>query len=147
MSAFRLRYYLVKLKMLEMGAKAAADLLDEWVNPASLFDELADSKAADLEAHLKLHEDRYAAYTSRSHRRPVDLGTKNLQRTVLDEFRKKCLEVKKCENCGAFSPPYRKDGYSKIFQKPLSNAMKKRMSAMRLKLKVGVFHVSCLYFE
>jgi hypothetical protein len=42
------------------------------------------------------------------------------RREVVDEFMKIIGSLKKCENCGAFSPALRKDGYSKLFQKPLN---------------------------
>jgi hypothetical protein len=43
------------------------------------------------------------------------------RREVVDEFMKIIGGMKKCENCGAFSPALRKDGYSKLFQKPLND--------------------------
>ena len=146
MSSFRIRYYLVKLKMLELEDKTAADMLDEWVNPATLFDEDADTKAADLEAHLRSYEEKYKSFSTMPNRKQINLGLKNLQRSVIEDFKKKCVDVKKCENCGGFSPSYRKDGYSKIFQKPMSKKMKKQMAAMRLKLKVEcIGHVVSLF--
>lgn len=136
MSATRVRHYLIKLKLFEMGETKQAEAFDDMVSPPQIFEDSENTWMRDLETRLKLYEERYEVYCARKDRKPVDLHVKASQRNVIEEFQKKGQNVKKCENCDAISPAYRKDGFSKIFQKPLSKKTLRALSAMRLKLKV-----------
>ncbi|KAI7821035.1 hypothetical protein BC939DRAFT_504581 [Gamsiella multidivaricata] len=42
------------------------------------------------------------------------------RRRVIAEFYRRATAKKKCENCASFSPSFRKDGFAKIFEKPLT---------------------------
>ncbi|KAF9430196.1 hypothetical protein BGZ76_000935 [Entomortierella beljakovae] len=42
------------------------------------------------------------------------------RKRVIAEFYRRATNKKKCENCVSFSPTFRKDGYAKIFEKPLT---------------------------
>ena len=42
------------------------------------------------------------------------------RKKLISEFHKKVLARPRCDNCGMFSPKFRKDGFSKIFEQPLS---------------------------
>ncbi|KAF9193699.1 hypothetical protein BGZ51_002363 [Haplosporangium sp. Z 767] len=42
------------------------------------------------------------------------------RKRVIAEFYRRATAKKKCEHCASFSPTFRKDGYAKIFEKPLS---------------------------
>ncbi|OWB56488.1 hypothetical protein B5S28_g2391 [[Candida] boidinii] len=42
------------------------------------------------------------------------------RKTVIHDFYKRILSRPKCENCGMYSPTFRKDGFSKIFENSLN---------------------------
>ncbi|KAG0223526.1 hypothetical protein BGW41_005462 [Actinomortierella wolfii] len=42
------------------------------------------------------------------------------RKQVIADFYRKACHKRRCENCGSFSPSFRKDGYAKIFEKPLT---------------------------
>ena len=48
--------------------------------------------------------------------------------------------VKKCENCGCYSNPFRKDGFAKIFQKPLPKKLKQLMRGRRPRAAIDVMN-------
>lgn len=52
------------------------------------------------------------------------------RKAVIQEFYRRLLSRSKCENCGMFSPTYRKDGYTKIFENALRE---KQISNNRVK--------------
>ncbi|KAF9364256.1 hypothetical protein BGX34_002079 [Mortierella sp. NVP85] len=41
------------------------------------------------------------------------------RKRVIADFYRRAVAKKKCENCACFSPTFRKDGFAKIFEKPL----------------------------
>ncbi|KAH3675120.1 hypothetical protein WICMUC_002776 [Wickerhamomyces mucosus] len=43
------------------------------------------------------------------------------RKRLIHEFYKKILSRPKCDNCGMFSPTFRKDGFTKIFENPLKD--------------------------
>lgn len=43
------------------------------------------------------------------------------RKACIKEFYKRLLSRPKCDNCGMYSPKYRKDGFSKIFEQSLTN--------------------------
>lgn len=136
MSSLRSRMYLVRLKLLEMGEISAADHLFDEMQPSILTEVDADEKssksskvhAADTENRLKLYEERYNRYKKVVVGKNVDTNIKAKQRKVIDEFQKAAIHIKQCENCGAYTAPFRKDGYTKIFQKPLQKRIKKSVA-------------------
>lgn len=134
MSHMRTRYYLLRLMLLEMGDIDGANSLFDLVAPSQLDkgdgvtghsteENSVDKKLHDIEVRFK----RFAS--SKTIRNKPDLLIKSLQRTVIEEFQKLTLATKRCENCSAFSPPIRKDGAAKIFQKPIPLRQRKSMSS------------------
>jgi DNA-directed RNA polymerase I subunit RPA1 len=160
MSSFKVRYYLVKLKLLEMGDVASAmDLQDVLAPSTQVFDEeegVQKDKGAsqDAENALRNYEQRYAAFAAKhSHfsnvvsgggdgsstaprqKRSVDPYIRDLQAEVIETFQKAAIAVKACENCGAHTAPLRKDGYTKLFQKPMPKRLRAKMTDRRLTSK------------
>ncbi|KAG9323204.1 hypothetical protein KVV02_002993 [Mortierella alpina] len=42
------------------------------------------------------------------------------RKRIIADFYRRATAKKKCENCASFSPTFRKDGFAKIFEKPLT---------------------------
>ena len=116
------------------------------------------SASHDLESRLKEFEKQYDCYidsqqkklllaTNNNHQntktiqpmlsKPSDPHIKSLQRNLIDSFCKALTMIKKCENCDCHSPAFRKDGFTKIFQKPLNKRLRKL--AGRKKMQVRIF--------
>jgi DNA-directed RNA polymerase I subunit RPA1 len=140
LNASKIRLVLIKLKLIELGDVAASDALDNLVAAPVVFNSEQDLEGAlsgsEIEQKLMYYELLYESKKS-SH---VNASVKTQQRLVIDSFVKSVVACKKCENCGSFSPPLRKDGYSKIFEKALQKRLRKSMSGMRIKLKVNRLH-------
>lgn len=159
LSMNKVRYYLIRLKLLEMENINEANSLMEFVNPTEQLLELdkdeyemKEQKAditMDIEKKLQFYEKRYEAFirmkqtrqqpsSSSSGKKLQTTNTyiKSLQRELIDSFYKMVQAIKRCENCGSFSPGFRKDGANKIFQKPLSKKNRMSMSAMKKSYKV-----------
>lgn len=135
----KIRIALIKLKLIEMGMVKESNELEDLFIPPAIFNESAQDAASHLEeAHKKLleYEARYMQFLLQTKTKPSAV-TVTLQREVLDAFQKSSVAVKKCESCGAFSPSLRKDGYTKLFEKPLQKKQRKSMQGMKLKLKVS----------
>eukprot|EP00599_Poterioochromonas_sp_BG-1_P015385 CAMPEP_0173163672 /NCGR_PEP_ID=MMETSP1105-20130129/20063_1 /TAXON_ID=2985 /ORGANISM="Ochromonas sp., Strain BG-1" /LENGTH=1735 /DNA_ID=CAMNT_0014083779 /DNA_START=216 /DNA_END=5426 /DNA_ORIENTATION=- len=137
-----------------------ANLLMEFVNPTEQLLDLDkdeyDAKeqkadiANDIEKKLQFYEKRYEAFLrmKQTHKSSSSSGStklqasntyvKSLQRELIDSFYKLVQSIKRCENCGSFSPGFRKDGANKIFQKPLSKKNKMTMSSMKKSYKTAL---------
>ncbi|CAO3624522.1 unnamed protein product [Cunninghamella blakesleeana] len=50
-----------------------------------------------------------------------------VRKQVMGDFMKRCLAIKRCENCESISPPYRRDGAAKLFQISLTRKEKQLM--------------------
>lgn len=148
----RVRHFLIRLQLLEMGDVEEAEQLFDLVNTSVVGnvneEEKNESKAgheSDIEAKLKMYERRWALYQANQRRNPspnTDLYVKSMQRSLIDQFMKLALATKRCDTCAAFSPPFRKDGAAKIFQKP--TPLKQRKSMLNLKLRYKVISIVCL---
>ncbi|KAF3924577.1 hypothetical protein ABW20_dc0109485 [Dactylellina cionopaga] len=57
------------------------------------------------------------------------------RRAVVHDFLKSMIGSRKCSSCKGVSPSYRKDGYSKIFQRPLSVKEQQQMALLGLRVK------------
>ena len=153
MSSTRVRYALIKLKLLELGNLAEYESFDDLITAPVVFDDMENMHATDLENKLIEYEKQYLMMIARNveiskynerksfihHKkfiRQTDVTIKSTQRSVIDGFLKLAVNTKKCENCGSFSPGFRKDGFSKIFQKAMPKRLAKQMKAMRRKLQV-----------
>ncbi|KAG5437996.1 hypothetical protein PCANB_000343 [Pneumocystis canis] len=60
------------------------------------------------------------------------------RRSLIKEFLEKIVSRKKCDNCSSISPNFRKDGYVKIFELPLSKKHQEQMDILE-KVRVNVF--------
>ena len=155
MSSSRVRHTLIKLKLLELGNIAEFESFDDLTTVPVVFDDLENTHASDLEKKLAEYEKQYLQLVSRNqeikrynqnkpfvHQKKLskqnDVTVKVMQRAVIDAFLKTAIGIAKCENCGSFSPGFRKDGFAKIFQKAMPIRMAKQMKAMRKKLQVGI---------
>ena len=158
MSTARVRHALIKLKLLELGNVAEFESFDELTTAPLVFDDVENTHASDLENKLQEYEKKYLHMIARNneikkynsklpftqHKKLIkqnDVVIKTMQRAVIDSFFKISVNTKKCENCGAFSPGFRKDGFSKIFQKAMPKRLSKQMRAQRKKLQVRISHV------
>lgn len=126
----KIRIFLLKLKLIEMGEYRASNALDIDMCPSA-----KDDNYELLESKLSGFEQRYEAFRSSYARRPLDMHSKLLQRSVIEDFNRAALATRRCENddCKAISPTIRKDGHSKIFQRPISQ---RRSTAVSFKVSV-----------
>lgn len=118
-----------------MGDVNNAFELSDLVQP-SVMPQESNNLQSIIEERLKSYEERYKAFIHIPNRRPIDSYYKTLQSDIIDEMMKSCMALPKCENCGGISPKFRKDGYSKIFQRPLPKKALKPMKELKLEIKV-----------
>jgi DNA-directed RNA polymerase I subunit RPA1 len=146
MSVDRVRVFLVKLKLLEMGDVEGAMTLDDALQPSQdLFDEEGEgvgkgkSSSVDAEPMLRTAEQKYRRY--RRKETPAQLAASrdsfivDHQNQVIDAFQRACVLVKGCENCNAITAPLRQDQSIKVFQKPMPKRQRK-FSESKLRQKV-----------
>jgi DNA-directed RNA polymerase I subunit RPA1 len=142
LSRLQVQLILCKLRLLELGDVTAADALDHLSSShaATVLEDVVAKQdlAINIESKIREVETRYFAHLKKTGVRPAGLEMKSKQRTATDAFLKGCVAAKKCESCGGYSPAYRKDGYSKIFQKPLAKKTQKAMQALKMKLKTAL---------
>ncbi len=144
----RIRVALVKLKLIEMGMVKESNELEDLYIPPSIFVETGEEAAAHSENILKQlqsYEEKYNHFIQTNKSKPSS-ATANLQREVIDAFQKLAVATKKCDSCGSFSPSLRKDGYTKLFEKPLQKKVRKSMQGMKIKLKVPPLFTIFTYF-
>lgn len=121
-----------------MGEFEACESLDDLFVPATIFTEEGErTTAADIESRLKHYESMFETYKTRAatRRNAFDPNKENIHRALVEEFYRAAQSARKCENCGAFSPSLRKDGFTKIFERPLAKKLQRSMDGMRIKLK------------
>jgi DNA-directed RNA polymerase I subunit RPA1 len=130
-----------------MGDVEESDELFDLVNTPVLGsdetkNESKDSHKCDVDAKLKMYEKRFELFQAAQRKITTgstsDLYIKSLQRDLIEQFHKMALAVKRCDNCSAFSPPFRKDGAAKIFQKPTPKRQRKSMAGLKLKYKTAL---------
>lgn len=141
MSKARCRAFAIKLKLYEMNDVDAAQRLDDEIIPPAVFEDEEKTAATDLEATLASYEERYtrfcrvASLSKGNTDSALSESAKRGQRDTIVAFQKEAAAIRKCENCNAVSPAYRKDGYNKIFRKPLSARMKQQMASSKRKMR------------
>jgi len=144
MSVDRVRVFLVKLKLLEMGDVEGAMTLDDALQPCQdLFDEEGMGKgksfSVDAEPMLRTAEQKYRRY--RRNETPLQRAASrdpfivDHQNQVIDAFQRACVLVKGCENCNAITAPLRQDQSIKVFQKPMPKRQRK-FAESKLRQKV-----------
>lgn len=124
----------MKLLLLDHGEAAKATSLDDEITAkctAGAFDE-QDDGLDNEESLLARYKQRYMSYPA-LHKLPTHV--KQYRKDVLHDFLRASMGATKCEACGAFSPSLRKDGHTKMFQRPLTQRARKAMNAMRMQLK------------
>ena len=150
----KVRHFLVKLKLLELENLTEFSTFDDILLHTDVMDVDDSEFASDLENKLKTFERQYdgllaARMKARTNQQSgprqnnslsaMDANqTKTLRREVIDLFHKTVVSIKKCENCGCISKPFRKDGYTKIYMKPLP---KRSRLAMRGKNPKSAFDI------
>lgn len=146
MSVDRVRVFLVKLKLLEMGDVEGAMTLDDAMQPSQdLFDEegvgvgKGKSSSVDAEPMLRTAEQKYRRYmrkeTPMQRAASRDSFIVDRQNQVIDAFQRACVLVKGCENCNAITAPLRQDQSIKVFQKPMPKRQRK-FAESKLRQKV-----------
>jgi DNA-directed RNA polymerase I subunit RPA1 len=147
MSLDRVRVFLVKLKLLEMGDVEGANTLDDSLQPSQdLFDEEgvgkgrnSSSSSVDAEPMLRTAEHKYRQYrrnaTPAQRAASQDSFITDRQNQVIDAFQRACVLVKGCENCNALTAPLRQDQSIKVFQKPMPKRQRK-FAESKLRQKV-----------
>lgn len=128
LSEFRTRVYLVKMKLIEMGHGDAVEALDAMLVPSAIF----QTSEADIERELASYECQYDLYLAGHPDRAVSMHTTNKLNELIEQFKKAASSQKRCENCKAYSPALRKDGFTKIFEKPLSKKLMKTMENSKI---------------
>jgi hypothetical protein len=133
----RIKITLMKLKLLEIGEFQKCSELDNLVFDSSpMFSDADSSLPNNPEQLFARYETLYEQRIASDVKLPSDSLIVKLQRELIDSFNKEALACKRCDGCGSFSPALRKDGTSKIFEKPLAKRLRKSMSGMKLSLKV-----------
>lgn len=148
MATQRVRHYLIRLKLLEMGDVEEAEAFFDMISAPQITSEdtknedVKKGHERDVEDKLRQYEARYERFQKIQRRKDEksssELYIKTLQRELIEQFQKLAIAAKRCENCGAFSPAFRKDGAAKIFQKPTSKKNRKSMASLKLKYKTGL---------
>ena len=136
---------LMKLKLLELGEFQKCSELDNVVFDSSVFGDGDPSSEGNPYQLFDRYEALYNERVSSHVELPSDSLIRKMQREVIDSFNKESLACKRCDFCGSFSPALRKDGSSKIFEKPLQKRLRKSMSGMKLSLKV--FFCPCSFLS
>lgn len=138
LSENKCRQVLIKLKLLQMNNLQGLEELEDLLNPLILEAKDNEKQVAhlqEIESKLKLIETMYISYNKSKEILPFH---KKLQTDIIKGFYKQAMHINKCENCNAISPKYRKDGYSKIFQRPLSKSSKQIMRAKMKEFQSGL---------
>ena len=106
-------------KSRNLGTDLSSKVSEPELDPTEIFNEI---------------DKRFNAYCSQVEhsRRPASVFAKNKQEEVIALFNKECQKVRKCELCGERSHAIRKDGYTKLFAKPLPAKFAKIKSKNKL---------------
>ncbi|KAF9107262.1 hypothetical protein BGX29_006781 [Mortierella sp. GBA35] len=129
MSKSETHRFIAKLQLLNKGRFLESKEIDN-IPVAAKKGRNQDSMDIDGEESI-LTEDEYianlGAYVQKCLEKSIH-GEEDYKTTVVNderkrviaEFYRRAVAKKKCENCATFSPSYRKDGFAKIFEKPLT---------------------------
>ncbi|KAM0815519.1 putative DNA-directed RNA polymerase subunit [Seiridium cardinale] len=152
-----LALYKCKLRLLQFG------LIDEAIYVEEITPKTKDIAGIDLveiddeaedSAHMTLMREKYTEHAIRGHRistaeirKGKHEGAYEARRELIKEFLKEMTKGRNCQTCKGVSPSYRKDGFIKIFEKPLSEKDAAKMAqgsfkrrdalAIRQQAKVG----------
>ena len=96
-----------------------------------------NSKPTINESLLKSYEERYHNFKSSLKYNPkIQNYIRSMQQSYIEQFWRSNSMVKKCENCGFYSPGLRKDGFTKIFIKATPKRMRDSIGSTKV-LNVG----------
>ncbi|KAI0424229.1 hypothetical protein F5Y09DRAFT_147534 [Xylaria sp. FL1042] len=139
-----------KLRLLQFGLIDAASRIDDISSETTGIEVVEDEDMSSYEKNsvidkvVRMRE----AYTRRelknSRIAAVDIkkgkheGASEARRQVLKDFMKDMTKGRSCSTCDAISPPFRKDRFVKIFEKPLSNEDMVKMAQGRHKRKDAI---------
>jgi DNA-directed RNA polymerase I subunit RPA1 len=96
-----------------------------------ILEEISKRYKTFIQARLKLNNSN-----SSTNSKSCSMHAKKLQRVVIKDLTSTMTKVKRCENCGEWSPNVRKDSHAKLFAKPLPKKYRNR-SAMNKALYGG----------
>eukprot|EP01041_Mallomonas_annulata_P009274 gene9274-19252_t len=136
LSKSKLRLFLIKLKLIEMNDIETASKIEDSLNiTTDSSNESKDNLPNNIESELRSYEDRYISFITNTRNKTVNMFLKGLQRTIIESFWKTVQSIKKCDHCGAYSPGLRKDGFTKIFLKPLNKRLRESMGKQKSALE------------
>ena len=171
MSKEKSRYILTKLKLLEMGEITAAIQFDDIFLPSQIFNNDSESntsqKQHDNLSYIHQIENRYQIFhklrvhnntptndtnntnTTTNPHKPTSVAIKTMQREVIETFQKDVISIRKCENCHSPAVSYRKDGSSKLFQRPGRNRVlgKKNKSESASRFNKVMYVYTPIYYK
>ncbi|KAH6708047.1 hypothetical protein VD0002_g6163 [Verticillium dahliae] len=140
--------YSCKLRLLQHGLLQAAHLIDavgedfqglqipgvtetaEAEEEGSGADNLIRAREFFVKRQLKEHKATVGDVRKGKHE-----GALEIRRELIKEFMAAIPKPKKCDTCGGISPPYRKDAFVKIFEKPLSERDAAKMAQTNLRIR------------
>ncbi|WEW54914.1 DNA-directed RNA polymerase [Emydomyces testavorans] len=142
MSRVQINTYACKLRLLQYGLVEDAAMVGTMeLRKGKRNKEDADSESSEDEDEEALMDRRNAFVRKcisknaahregKSHMQMTkDPVAAEMRRNVVRDFLKDVVSTKKCTSCSGISPPYRRDRYSKIFRKALSQKCKAAMIA------------------
>ena len=174
MSKEKSRYILTKLKLLEMGEITAAIQFDDIFLPSQIFNNDNENnksqKQHDNLSYIHQIENRYQIFhklrvhnntspnttnntTNTNPHKPTSVAIKTMQREVIETFQKDVISIRRCENCHSPAVSYRKDGSSKLFQRPGRSRVVggKNKSASRFNkvryIRIYVMYITIRYYS
>ncbi|BDD64349.1 hypothetical protein MPDQ_000327 [Monascus purpureus] len=140
MSRVQINAYVCKLRLLQYGLVDEVSVIESMESAGKKVPkkgEASSDEDEDDEDDLMTRRNAYVKRRIReaqSENKPVGLmtGAKNpvaaeKRRALIREFFKDIVAIKKCTSCSGISPGYRKDRYSKIFRKSLTEKSKLAM--------------------
>ena len=127
----KVRLFSIKLKLLGMGN--TSDALNLECIAINDSDSPENTEKVDFQAKLSEYEERYEKFRNSQMNWTNNSSDIETIRIVVDDFHKTATQVTKCERCGAFSRPLKKEGHTKIFQKALAAKHRNSMRSSQLR--------------
>ena len=102
---------------MEDGFDEPKKMKDSKIDPAKLIRELKNKRTEFVNVCITK-----AMSTGKTTERGIFTATVSDERKkLIHDFHKRLLSRPKCDNCGMFSPKFRKDGFTKIFETALTD--------------------------
>ncbi|CAI5756906.1 unnamed protein product [Candida verbasci] len=131
LSEVEVNKYKCKLELIQYGLLLECVDLDNMMADTKIKDEEDEDEPIDKKAVRDLIERREtflknaiksALKDGRTSSRGIHTASVNEERKfVIHDFYKRLLSRPKCSNCGMYSPSFRKDGFTKIFENALTD--------------------------